>query len=127
MRPTKYNDDVIDQARQYLETYEALGDVIPSAAGMACYLGVHKATLYNWAELHDQFFDILKELNSTQERKLLSGGLSGDFNSVITKLVLSKHNYTDKVQQDVTSSDGSMKPTHIILEGVSSESQTTDT
>jgi len=32
---------------------------------------------------------------------LLSGGLSGSMNSTITKLVLSKHGYSDKVDQTV--------------------------
>lgn len=127
MRPTKYNDEMLANAKVYLQTYEQLGDLIPSAAGMACYLDVNKSTLYEWASKHPEFSNMLKVLNNTQERKLLSGGLSGDFNSMITKLVLSKHDYSDKIQQDVTSSDGSMKPTHIILEGVSSESQTPDT
>ena len=124
MRPTKYSKEMLAKASEYLDKYEQLGDMIPSAAGMSCHLGVAKSTLYKWAELHDQFSDTLKVMNSTQERRLLSGGLSGDFNSMITKLVLSNHNYSDKVQQEVSSPDGSLKPTHIILEGVSANTST---
>jgi len=37
-------------------------------------------------------------------------GLGGTMNAQITKLVLGKHGYSDKVEQDLTTSDGSMKP-----------------
>jgi hypothetical protein len=35
-----------------------------------------------------------------QERTLLNGGLGKDFNPVITKLVLGKHGYSDKQEED---------------------------
>ena len=45
----------------------------------------------------------------------LANGLNNTFNSAITKLVLGKHGYHDKMEQDITSSDESMKPTVIQL------------
>lgn len=47
---------------------------------------------------------------SVQERQLVNGGLAGGFNSAVTKVMMTKHGYTDKVEQDITSSDGSMTP-----------------
>jgi hypothetical protein len=43
-----------------------------------------------------------------QERKLTNGSLSNQLNPMIAKLMLSKHGYSDKI--DNVSSDGSMTP-----------------
>ena len=127
-RPTKLTDDVFKQAENYIAgDWMKLGHIIPSAVGLAKVLGVSKKTIYNWADSNEDFLHILATLNSEQEFTLINNGLSGEFNTAITKLVLAKHDYSDKVSQDVTSSDGSMKPTVIELVGVSSESTTTDT
>lgn len=60
---------------------------------------------------------MLDDIISTQEQILLNRGLMGAFNSNITKLMLSKHGYSDKQEIDHQSSDGSMatKPTTINL------------
>ena len=52
-----------------------------------------------------------------QQLTLINGGLNNTFNSAITKLVLGKHGFHDKMEQDISSSDGSMKPTIIELVG----------
>ena len=126
-RPTKLTEEIIKQAENYIAgDWEKLKHVMPSAVGLAKVIGVSKKTLYNWADNNDDFLHILAELNTEQEFTLLNKGLSGEFNTAITKLVLTKHDYSDKVAQDVTSSDGSMKPTVIELVGVSSESTAED-
>jgi len=37
-----------------------------------------------------------------QERKLICNGLMGDFNPAITKMMLTKHGYSDKMETDIT-------------------------
>jgi hypothetical protein len=93
------------------------GDMIPSIAGLACVLGITRETCHAWARdpAKEDFSDILKQLAQAQERKLLSGGLSGNFNPTISKLVLARHGYSDRVETDHTSSDGSMTPREIII------------
>ena len=126
-RPTKLTEEIIKQAENYIAgDWEKLKHVMPSAVGLAKVIGVSKKTLYNWADNNDEFLHILAELNTEQEFTLLNKGLSGEFNTAITKLVLTKHDYSDKVSQDVTSSDGSMKPVVVELVGVSSESTAED-
>ena len=126
-RPTKLTEEIIKQAENYIAgDWEKLKHVMPSAVGLAKVIGVSKKTLYNWADNNDEFLHILAELNTEQEFTLLNKGLSGEFNTAITKLVLTKHDYSDKVSQDVTSSDGSMKPTVIELVGVPSENAAED-
>jgi len=116
-RPTVYNDKIVKKARDYVAGYADFGDLVPSIAGLACVLGITRETCYAWArdENKAEFSDILGELMQRQERGLLNGGLGGDFNSSIAKMLLTKHGYSDKVETDVTSSDGSMTPPTQIL------------
>lgn len=95
-RPTKYNEQILEKAQEYLVNYKEYDDSVPSAVGLACALDISRSTLYAWAEEHDEFSYILSKVNETQERKLLTGGLEGDFNSNIVKLMLGKHGYSDK-------------------------------
>lgn len=100
-RPTKYCDEIIQQARDYITDYAKHGHIIPSVVGMAVVLKVSKSTLYDWAgQEGNDFSDILDECMDHQEVKLFNGGLSGDFNASIAKLALGKHGYHDK--QDTT-------------------------
>ena len=115
-RPTKWNKEIEEKAQAYINDYEMYGDMIPSIEGMAEHLGLHRDTLYDWAKHKDKgFSDILRLTIQNQERTLINNGLNNTFNSAITKLVLGKHGYHDKMEQDITSSDESMKPTVIQL------------
>lgn len=111
-RPSKYNEDVLETARDYIINFADHDDIIPSIAGLACVIGVCRDTVHEWAkdENKPEFSDIIRQLSTAQERKLLNGGLSGACNPMISKLVLSKHGYQEKVQQDNISSDNSMTP-----------------
>ena len=104
MRPTKYKPELIEKAYLYLEKYEEYGDTIPSVAGLAVLLEVRRETLHVWAkeEGKEEFSNILATLLAKQERVLMNKGLSGEFNSNITKLVLGKHGYHDKVDNQTS-------------------------
>lgn len=114
-RPTKLTDELKAKAEMYLTDYLSNEDIVPSVAGLACYLDIAKSTVYKYKEEDEQFSDTLSRIESLQERLLLKGGLLGDFNPTITKLMMSNHGYSDKAQVDNVSSDGSMKPTVIEL------------
>jgi hypothetical protein len=69
-----------------------------------------------WAkDKNKEFSYILDRCMQVQAKTLVNNGLNNTFNSAITKLVLGKHGYHDKMEQDITSSDESMKPTVIQL------------
>ena len=104
-RPTKYNQDMLEQSIEYLDNYTDHDHIIPSVVGLADVLNVTTKTLYNWSdqEGNEEFLHILKRINDKQHLKLINGGLNGALNPAITKLVLGKHGYHDKVDQDVTS------------------------
>jgi len=116
---TRFKPEMIGKARNYIADHLLFDDPVPTVAGLACVLGVTRKTLYEWAKDPSKvgISDILEELAQKQERVLVKNGLLNAFNAPITKMMLTKHGYSDKVEQDHTSSDGSMtpKPTEIIL------------
>lgn len=109
-RPTKYNQEIIDNSNDYLENFTENGDVIPSIEGLSEHLEIARSTIYDWQKHEDkeEFSYILEQILAKQARLLMNSGLKGEFNSAIVKLALGKHGYSDK--QDLTSSDGSMSP-----------------
>lgn len=110
-RPSKYNEEFIDEVDVYLEqnkdTRDRHGKLIvnlPTKEGLAQHLDVTKKTLLNWAEEHEEFLHALKKIDAEQQKRLLNSGLSGDYNSTIAKLILSSnHGMAEKTQQDHTS------------------------
>lgn len=116
-RPTLYTPKLVKAAWDYVNGgWITAGDKVPSVAGMACEIGVHRDTCHAWAGNDgNEFSDILKAIAQKQERELVNNGLTGDFVAPITKMMLTKHGYSDKVEQDHTSSDGTMTPKEIII------------
>lgn len=115
-RPTSCTPELLDLAAAYVDGgYEEVGDLIPSIAGMACAIGVGRSTLHGWAKdkTSERFLDIFERCSEMQERKLVNGGLGGAFNPAITKMILTKHGYSDKIEQSHISPDGTMSPTRI--------------
>ena len=124
-RPTKLTPELIAKAQEYLdickdsdrpkdETLEPQGHggalkrekrlivKLPTKGGLAKYLGVSRESLYEWARNNDEFSDIMELLGSEQEDRLINYGLSGDYNPTIAKVLLTKHGYADKLEQEVT-------------------------
>lgn len=106
-RPTKYNADIQRIADEYLDNYTR---VIPSVDDLSFHLNVAMSTIHKWAKQHPEFSGALDRIKAEQKLKVLDGGLMGDFNAAISKLVLHNHGYSDKTEVDTTSSDGSMSP-----------------
>jgi hypothetical protein len=115
-RPTKYTPEFIATAQAYIDGgWAEQGDVIPSIAGLSVHTGISRETLRAWSheEGKEQFSAMLASLLARQENILLQNGLANNFSGVITKLVLSKHGYSDKVEQDVTSGGEKITPAPI--------------
>jgi hypothetical protein len=116
-RPTKYGQDVLDKAYEYLDNFTQHG-VVPSTARLARILNVARSQLYVWRDEYPEFQDILEAIQAEQEALLIDSGLTGEFVSPITKLLMTKHGYSDRIEQDMSSSDGSMSPIGIELVGI---------
>ena len=114
-RPTKWSKEIEEKAVAYITNYATYGDMIPSIEGMAEHLGLHRDTLYDWARQESkEFSDILGRCMQVQQKTLVNKGLNNTFNSAITKLVLGKHGFHDKMDQDITTKGESL-PTVIEL------------
>ena len=116
-RPATYEAAMVGQSREYIEQHEAFDDPVPTVAGLACVLGVTRKTVYEWSKdpKKPEFSDILEELAQKQERVLIKNGLLGAFNAPISKMMLTKHGYSDRLESDHTSSDGAFRPARIVL------------
>ncbi len=108
-RPTKYNDAMLAKANKYLKEYTT---VIPSKQSLALYLDVSLSTVDLWGKEHAEFSGTLDRIKYVQFETTLDGGLRGDLNAAISKLVLHNHGYNDKI--DNVSSDGSMSAPTVI-------------
>ena len=118
-RPTKYNEEALNTAEDYIVNFSDYGDAIPSVVGLAVALKTHRDTIYAWAkeEGKEAFSDIVKRLSTNQERKLLNGGLDNSFNPTIAKLLLGKHGYSDKQETDITSGGEKLSaPTYTVVD-----------
>lgn len=103
-------DRRIEDAKAYVGgKYRSAGDVVPSIAGLSVYLNVSRRVLYDEAERSPAFREIMEQIKTLQESKLINGGLGGDMNPTIVKLMLAKHGYVEKTATDLTSSDGSAR------------------
>lgn len=95
-RPTKYNDEMCDKVDKYLSECKSRDD-LPTMARLAYELSVSKECLYEWGRVYPKFSDSLRKVVALQEDKLVQRGLKKEYDSTITKLMLSSnHGYTDK-------------------------------
>lgn len=102
-RPSKYTKEIQSKAEDYSMNFMEYGDPVPTVAGLADALDIARSTLYLWQEAHDEFSDTLERIDRRQQKFLIAGGLTNEFNSAITKLMLHNHGYSDKSATDVTS------------------------
>lgn len=106
--PSKLDDELIAKAEEYIYDFRSNDDIVPSVAGLACYLEISRSSVYNYKDKSNRFLDIVERVELLQEKMLINGGLKGDFNAAITKLMMAKRGYSDSQVVDNTSSDGSM-------------------
>lgn len=122
-RPTLYKKNFVYEVDKYLafcvdeekefhktrgtnsNTYERIVNVnLPMIEGFAEYLGVSKKSLYEWEGLYPEFSHALDKIRLANHNALIRGSLSGTYNPVIGKLMLS-HNHGYKEKTDVTTND----------------------
>jgi len=107
-RPSDYTPEIVEKAWAYANGgWQEAGDPVPSVAGLACEINLSRETLRLWAKDEgNEFFGILNKIAQEQERNLVRGGLGGDFNAAITKMMMTKHGYSDKIENEVSGPGG---------------------
>lgn len=103
-RPVEFTEEITQQAWDYVnDGWRKAKHQIPCVVGLCDVINRAKSTIYDWADRDDtEFSDILSVIKEKQKLTLYNGGLSGDMNSAITKLVLGKHGLHDKQVVDST-------------------------
>lgn len=127
-RPTSYSPKLIAAVDTYIDTcadeesefwktrgeksdsYERIVRVkLPTLQGYSQYIGVHIDTLYEWAKKYQDFSEALGRIRTQQHEKLVNNALSGNYNPVISKLLLmSNHGYVER--KDVTTDGQPIQP-----------------
>jgi len=104
-RPTTWSKELEEKAWEYINGgWQDAGDKVPMVVGLCSYIERSKAIIYDWATQPDkQFSDIVKAIGEKQEEVLFNKSLIGEYNSTMSKLMLTKHGYSDKVDTDLTS------------------------
>lgn len=144
-RPTVYNETIVPQVRQYLETcideekefHATRGEKsdtyqrrlrvrLPTIEGLAVHLHISRETIYQWKKEYKEFSDIIDELMAKQAEALVTNGLSGDYNPTIAKVLLTKHGYREGLEQTGKDGEPLILPVEIINKNALNSSSTND-
>lgn len=107
MRPVTFTDELQQKAWEYVDNYAEHGHAFPSVVGLCDIIKRAKSTIYDWADRDDnQFSDILEAIKEKQELVTFNKSMIGEYNPTIAKLLLGKHGYHDKQDQQLTGADG---------------------
>lgn len=105
-RPTKMTPELLAKATEYVNGGYMVNEPVPTVVGLALYIDVRRSTVYEWVREYPEFSDIVDKVLEKQESGLVRGGLLGDYNPSIAKLLLTKHGYSDKQETALTGPDG---------------------
>lgn len=91
--------DRVEHARSYLlGGWPLSGAEVPSLAGLACWFGVGRHTIRAWCDEDEDFAEVVEGIHAMQEVRLIDGGLNKSYDGSVTKLLLTRHGYSDKSQ-----------------------------
>ena len=121
-RPTKYTEALGED----LISWMSQGYSLTAASGK---IGVSRQTVYAWAEEKPEFSNALNHARAASaawwEDQARITATTGDGNASVVIFALKNRvadEWRDKIEQDVTSSDGSMSPTRIEITAPNSDS-----
>lgn len=84
---------------------------LPTKEGFAAFIGRTSHTVDAWEDKYPDFGKAVAKIKTTQREKLLENGLSGEYNPLITKLLLSAvHGLSEKTEVAATITDTSLTP-----------------
>lgn len=112
--------DHVDKGMAYINGGYRENGVVPTTDGLAIAMDVCRKTPYNWAEMESNPFReemeyIMDRVQALQGDRIVNGGLAGEMNATVVGKMLANHGFNQTSAIDVTSSDGSMKPSVVIL------------
>jgi len=126
--PTKYNPKYCEEILDYFDiephfetpviiTYKngttkeevkLMPSDLPTLAGFAVKLGVHRDTLNEWAKTYEEFSDAIKRAKDCQEQILITNGLQNLYAQPFA-IMASKNILNWRDRKDITSDDHELK------------------
>ena len=84
------------------------GEDLPTSQGLALYMGVCRATPYNWAEqegnpFREEIAWIIDQVQAIQGVKIINGGLTGAYNPAFAGKLVGNHGFSEKHEVKTTS------------------------
>lgn len=74
---------------------------LPTMKGFAKYINVPERTLYDWKAIHPEFSQSLEKIKTEQHDRLINMSLGNEYNSTISKLILSSnHGYAERTKNE---------------------------
>jgi len=117
-RPTKLTPEITERAYEYLEP----SDQLPTIEGLAIELDITRDTLYQWEKENNEFSYILGKLRLLQANKLIQKSIKGEYNSTISKMMLTKHGYVEQSATDITSAGQRIETNTIVFKDFTNDS-----
>lgn len=125
-RPTSYREEFVQKVDEYLalkqdvedEFHKTRGDKtnsydrlvkvnLPMIEDFATFLGCNKTSIYEWEKIYPAFSNALDKIREEQKKRLIEKSLSGDYNPMIAKLILSaNYGISEKTEATITGKDG---------------------
>ncbi len=109
-RPSKYNKAIVSKCWEYFaikrpcDDVNGIKEVIPSIEGLSLYINLSRSNIYEWLKDDNKkdFQDIVNRILAKQGGMALNGGMAGTFNPKNSAVLLSKHNYREATDVDIT-------------------------
>jgi hypothetical protein len=89
------------KGKPFVTFYDEKVFELPSIEGLAVYLDINPDTIQDWVkdEKKKDFSVLIKKLKAKQAKMLIEGGITGRYNPIISKTLLSKHGYSERIEQ----------------------------
>jgi len=102
-RPTKYKDEFVKAAEDYLDECRA-NKRVPWLEELAARLDVTEQTIWNWTKEREEFFDAVDKIKDHQRMALKTLGLKSPH--VITFLLEANHGMMRTEKRQIETPDG---------------------
>lgn len=103
-RPTSWSLELEEKAWEYVNGgWRDVEHAVPMVVGLCSFIDRSSTAVYEWEKDEDkEFKDIVKAIKEAQHLELFNKSLTGEYNASMSKLMLTKHGYSDKIDNDVT-------------------------
>lgn len=105
-----YTPEVEARVKWYIdEGWKSEGHFAPSRVGLCKLLKINRCTSYRWEEVHPDFNELMKCLETIHEHELWEKGLRKEASEGLCKLALANFGHGDRHRVDTTNTGKEVK------------------